>query len=106
MAATSPASPASLWLDELSLTYSGIGLIETEYQALVIAPNPAQDNLCIEGEFAPDTMYEIINTHGQVVKQGIRSGCIDIKYIPAGCYQLILKSIGCNLIAGKFIKVE
>lgn len=64
---------------------------------ITVYPNPAQDELFIAGA-APGAVYELLNTMGQVVAQGVLKGNgrdnIMVNTLHPGVYQLRLQSNG------------
>ena len=61
----------SLWLDDLSIDYGPLGLIENYSENQVkVYPSPATDNFYITGLSDNSKSYRLLNTQGLVVKTG------------------------------------
>ncbi len=70
-----------------------VGLAKAQVAKVSIYPNPTQDYLFVKGnDLANFASATAINTQGQSVALAIdpSRNCLDVKALPAGCYQLLL----------------
>ena len=84
-------------------TINNIGHNEALDQSILIAPNPADDNIRIIG-IDEVFNYQLVSIDGRIVKEGIGSGNISVDELPAGVYSIILVS-GSERYRAKFFKL-
>ena len=84
-------------------TIDNIGYNEALNQSILIAPNPADDNIRIIG-IDEVFNYQLINIDGRIVKEGNGSRDILVRDLPAGVYFVILIS-GTEQYRTKFLKL-
>ena len=105
IAATNPAAPASLWLDELGLVYGGIAIQESQIHPLAIYPNPVRDVLHVSGNDDPATMA-IVNSNGQPIWQGTFSAQLSLKKLAPGAYFLLVTWLNGRQVKLPFVKID
>jgi hypothetical protein len=90
-AASNPETAASLWLDELSLDYSGIGLEDIKPDAIELYPNPTSDwlNLKTGVTIKEVTVYNML---GQRVYSQFNANPIYIGHLQGGMYLVHIKT--------------
>ncbi|KPM31071.1 Peptidase S8 and S53 subtilisin kexin sedolisin [Croceitalea dokdonensis DOKDO 023] len=70
---------------------------------LQVFPNPAMNELYIDSTIAPNSPYQITNTSGGTVAQGMLNGGIEVSNLATGLYTLAIGD-GQKLRRAKFIK--
>ncbi len=86
-AASNPESPATLWLDELDLVYTGIGMKEANRAEIDVYPNPAYNWLHIETNEVI-TQVSLFNMLGQSVYSQSNANDIFVGNFHDGIYLL------------------
>ena len=84
-------------------TINDIGLYEGKDKSILIAPNPADDNISIIG-IDEVFNYQLVSIDGRIVKEGFGSEKISVEELPEGVYSIILIS-GSEQYRTKFLKL-
>jgi len=84
-------------------TINNIGYNEALHQSILIAPNPADDNIRIIG-IDEVFNYQLVSIDGRIVKEGFVSEKISVEELPEGVYSIILIS-GSEQYRTKFLKL-
>jgi hypothetical protein len=82
---------------------NNIGYNEVLHQSILIAPNPADDNIRIIG-IDEVFNYQLVSIDGRIVKEGTGFGEISVEELPKGVYSVILIS-GLEQHRTKFLKL-
>ncbi|TDX95680.1 putative secreted protein (Por secretion system target) [Chryseobacterium daecheongense] len=76
-------------------TNSTLGTQEAGWNPIRIYPNPASEMIYVEGFTDKNTSADLISTDGRMVMENTRineDNSIDISWVPAGVYYIIIKS--------------
>lgn len=84
-------------------TINNIGYNEALDQSILIAPNPADDNIRVIG-IDEVFNYQLVSIDGRIVKEGFGSEKISVEELPEGVYSIILIS-GSEQYRTKFLKL-
>jgi len=82
--------------------YGGLNVEETVELSIVLFPNPAQNELSIEG--IESGLFRIISLEGKIIKEGeINQSAIDVSNLRNGCYLVEVRS-GNRFGVERFVK--
>lgn len=76
-------------------TNSSLAISETEFNPIRIYPNPASETIFIDGFTDKKTSVDLVGTDGRMVMENAKvneDNSLDISWVPAGMYYIIVKS--------------
>ncbi len=96
----------------IEFTFNGTATAEEEqYESLSIPnelqislyPNPAVNQITVDGETSKDAVYSIVTTSGNVIKKGALKGVINVSDLSSGLYVMMVQDYS-GIKSSKFYK--